>query len=75
MASPAAATSAITATVRAVPSRPTTTPASGIETTDPTAIARSTSPSVRGVRSSASRIGGMRDAQLANAKPLRMKTA
>ena len=75
MASPAAATSAITATVRAVPSRATTRPDSGIEITDPTAIARSTSPSVRGVSSSASRICGIRDAQLANANPLRMKTA
>ena len=30
---------------------------------------------MRGERSIASRIDGMRDAQLANAKPLRMKTA
>jgi hypothetical protein len=75
VASPAAAAKAITATVRAVPSRPTTRPDSGIEMTDPTAIARSTSPSVRGVSSSASRTCGIRDAQLANAKPLRMNTA
>ena len=75
MVSPAAATRAITAIVRAVPRRPTIRPDSGIEMTDPTAIARSTRPSVRGVSSSASRTWGIRDAQLANAKPLRMKTA
>ena len=75
VASPAAASSAIALTVRAVPSRPTTRPDRGIEVTDPTAIARSTSPRLRGVSSSASRTCGIRDAQLANAKPLRMKTA
>ena len=74
MASPAAATRDITPTVRAVPSRPTIRPDSGIELTDPTAIASSTSPSDRGVSSSASRTCGIRDAQLAKAKPLRMNT-
>jgi hypothetical protein len=66
---------AMSAIVRAVPSRPTTTPESGIELTDPTAMASSTRPSERGDSSSASRTCGIRDAQLANANPLRMKTA
>ena len=70
-----AAMTAMTATVRAVPSRATTTPASGIETTDPTAAASSTRPRPRGDSDSASRTCGMRDAQLAKVKPLRMKTA
>ena len=51
-----------------------TRPDSGIAVTEPTAIASSTSPSFCGVSSSSSRICGIRDAQLANAKPLRMNT-
>jgi hypothetical protein len=65
----------MTAIVRAVPSRPTITPDSGIDVTEPTAAANSTSPSARGDRPRASRTCGIRDAQLANAKPLRMNTA
>jgi hypothetical protein len=51
-----------------------TTPASGIETSEPIAIANSTSPSCCGLSSRPSRTCGIREAQLANAKPLRMKT-
>src|SRR6476646_7572399 len=71
---PTAATTVMIATVRAGPSRATTTPASGIDTTDPIAIASSTRPRPRGESPSASRTCGMRDAQLANANPLKMKT-
>ena len=52
-----------------------TTPASGIEISEPIAIASSTSPSRCGLSSSPSRTCGIRDAQVANMKPLRMKTA
>ena len=72
---PAAAINAITVIVRAAPRRETTRPASGIEMTDPIAIASSTRPSWRGESSRLSRTCGIREAQLANAKPLRMKTA
>src|SRR3954451_19806585 len=75
MVSPAASTSPITATGPAVPSRAPTRPDSGMELTDPTARARSTSRRARGESPSASRTCGIRDAQLANANPLRMKTA
>ena len=74
VAMPTAATTVMIATVRAGPSRATTTPASGIDTSDPIAIASSTRPRPRGESPSASRTCGMRDAQLANANPLKMKT-
>ena len=75
VASPTAATSDIAPTVRAVPIRWTTTPDSGIESTEPAAMASSTSPRLLGDSCSTSRMLGIRDAQLANANPLRMKTA
>ena len=52
-----------------------TTPASGIETSEPIAIASRTRPSRCGFSSSPSRTCGIREAQLANMNPLRMKTA
>ncbi len=61
--------------VRAAPSLEITTPASGIEISEPIAIASRSRPSCCGLSSSPSRTCGIRDAQLANAKPLRMNTA
>ena len=69
------AATAIAATVRAAPNRATTRPASGSDSDRAGAIASSTRPSSPGSARSPSRTCGMRDAQLANAKPLRMKTA
>ena len=75
MIRPAARISDIVRIVHAAPRREITTPASGIEISDPIAIAKSTSPSCCGLSSSPSRTCGIREAQLANAKPLRMNTA
>ena len=72
-ASPTATQQAITVTVRAVPSRVTTTPASGSATREPRATASSTSPSVDGDACSASRSCGMREAQVAKPNPAPMK--
>ena len=72
---PTARTKDIALIVRAAPSLEITTPASGIEISEPIAIASSSRPSCCGSSSSPSRTCGIRDAQLANAKPLRMKTA
>ena len=54
-------------------SRVITTPASGRATREPTATANRISPSRDGDACRASRICGIRDAQLAKAKPLPMK--
>ena len=75
MVSPSARTIDIARIVHAAPSLEITIPASGIETSDPIAIASSTRPSCCGLSSSPSRTCGIREAQLANAKPLRMNTA
>lgn len=63
---------AIIVRVRRDPSRVITGPESGREITDPAALARSTSPRLAGVSSSASRTWGIRDAQLAKANPAAM---
>ena len=66
---------AIAVTVRREPSRCTMSPASGSAISEPAAIASSTRPSSAELRSRSSRTCGMRDAQLAKAKPEPMKAA
>ena len=48
---------------------------SGVATVEPTAMHNRMSPSTPGVTRSSARTWGMREAQLANRKPLPMKTA
>src|SRR3954447_6834017 len=70
MTTPAPPSTEVTATVRREPKRPTTGPLEGSASTDPAAGASSTSPSSRGVRPSLALTAGIREAQLAKAKPL-----
>jgi hypothetical protein len=74
VARPMARVVAMTATVRASPNRLTTRPDSGMAMTDPTAMHQRSSPSCAGVTSRRSRTWGIRDAQLAKARPLPMNT-
>src|SRR3954470_8435503 len=61
--------SPMASTVRREPRRWTAGPASGRARSEPTAIAKSTSPSSAGERPRRSRTCGMREGQLAKAKP------
>ena len=74
MPSPPALTTAISVIVRDAPSRATTVPASGRAISEPAAIESSSSPRLAGLSRSPSRTCGMRDAQLAKAKPAPKKT-
>src|SRR5215207_2918848 len=67
---PVPATTAVAATVLREPKRPTTGPDDGSAITAPAAMVSSSSPSWEGSRSSRSLTCGIRDAQLANAKPV-----
>ena len=62
-------------TVRREPNRLTTTPAMSSAVIEPAAMVSRTSPSVAGARCRPSRTCGMREAQLANAKPQPMNAA
>ena len=73
MTRPTDSTPAMIAVARAAPIRVTTIPASGIAMSEPTATASKIRPSSDGVACRASRICGMREAQLAKLNPLPMK--
>ncbi len=73
--SPAASNSVAPITTRRAPKRCTVPPDVGSAMTDPIDTASSSSPSCAGPRSSACRTDGMREAQVANAKPLRKNVA
>ena len=64
----------MTVIVRAAPSLATTVPASGKATSEPAAMDSSSRPRLPGLSFRPSRTCGMRDAQLANAKPAPKKT-
>ena len=75
MAIPTATRSAVVRTVQRDPKCPIITPDIGSAMTEPAAIANNTRPNSEGSRWSRSRTWGMRDAQLAPEKPIRMKAA
>ncbi len=72
---PAPSITAATITTRRAPKRCTVPPEDGSASTAPIDAASSSRPSVAGPRSSACRTDGMREAQVANAKPLRKNVA
>jgi hypothetical protein len=74
-ASATASSTAIEVTVRREPKRAMSGPDAGSATTDPAAMDSSTSPSSEGPRSRWLRTCGMREAQLAKAKPEPMNAA
>ena len=72
---PTASTSDPAITTRRAPKRCTEPPVDGSATTAPIEAASRSSPSLAGLRSRACRTDGIREAQVAKAKPLRKKVA